>query len=49
MRCGAAILRELLSHPFYREHLRARGDIQEVMLGYSDSNKDGGYLQANLE
>ena len=47
LKAGAGILEKLWAVPVYREHLRSRGDVQEVMLGYSDSNKDGGYLQAN--
>ncbi len=37
------ILRELAGLPVYREHLEVRGGRQMVMLGYSDSNKDGGF------
>ncbi|MDD4962389.1 MAG: phosphoenolpyruvate carboxylase [Gallionella sp.] len=45
----AVIMDALFNLPFYRKLLAARGNTQEVMLGYSDSNKDGGYLTANWE
>jgi phosphoenolpyruvate carboxylase len=41
------IMDELFAIPLYRSYLKARGDVQEIMLGYSDSSKDGGYLAAN--
>jgi len=44
---GASILQAMLDLPLYRSLIDARGGCQEVMLGYSDSNKDGGYLAAN--
>jgi phosphoenolpyruvate carboxylase len=41
------IMTELFGDSRYRQHLQRRDNIQEIMLGYSDSNKDGGYLAAN--
>ncbi|HKY90887.1 MAG TPA: phosphoenolpyruvate carboxylase [Nevskiaceae bacterium] len=42
LRGGPQTLKALLTEPVYRAHLSARGDRQVVMLGYSDSGKDGG-------
>jgi phosphoenolpyruvate carboxylase len=41
------LLRQMFANPTFRLHLDARGNFQELMLGYSDSSKDGGYLAAN--
>ncbi len=44
-----AIMKTLFNLPIYRECLTAMGDLHEIMLGYSDSNKDGGMVTANWE
>lgn len=42
-------LDELFSDTKYKSHLEKRNNVQEVMLGYSDSSKDGSYLTANWQ
>ena len=49
LRAAPAIMRELLALPLVRRSIRAQGGVQEVMIGYSDSNKDGGFLASNWE
>ncbi|WP_374328384.1 phosphoenolpyruvate carboxylase [Azonexus sp.] len=46
---SAAIMDWLFALPAYRRLVSARGDEHEVMLGYSDSNKDGGFLTSGWE
>ena len=41
---SGAIMSRLYESPAYRDHLRLRGNNQEIMLGYSDSNKEVGYM-----
>ncbi|HEX6575273.1 MAG TPA: phosphoenolpyruvate carboxylase, partial [Gemmatimonadaceae bacterium] len=41
------VMRSLLAHPEYRKQLAARDSKQEVMIGYSDSNKDAGILSSS--
>ncbi len=47
LRAAPSILETLYTLPLYREHLATCENQQMVMIGYSDSNKDGGYVTAN--
>lgn len=43
------LFEKLLHIPFYKDHLEKLGNVQEVMIGYSDSGKDGGIVTSNWE
>jgi phosphoenolpyruvate carboxylase len=49
LRCAADIMQRFMALPQARHLIARQGDLQEVMLGYSDSNKDGGFLTSNWE
>ena len=49
LRDCANIMDQMFSFPLWKRLLASRNNVQEVMLGYSDSNKDGGFLSSNWE
>jgi phosphoenolpyruvate carboxylase len=49
LRNASDVMDALFALPWYRELLKSRNSVQEVMLGYSDSNKDGGYVTSQWE
>jgi phosphoenolpyruvate carboxylase len=49
LRCAANIMERFMQLPLVRKLIADQGELQEVMLGYSDSNKDGGFLTSNWE
>jgi phosphoenolpyruvate carboxylase len=49
LRRAHEVMRDVLATPVVRRSVRGQGGVQEVMLGYSDSNKDGGFVASNWE
>jgi phosphoenolpyruvate carboxylase len=49
LRHAAEIMQRTMALPQVRRLIETQGNLQEVMLGYSDSNKDGGFLTSNWE
>jgi phosphoenolpyruvate carboxylase len=49
LRAAPEVMAALFAHPGYAPHLARVGRRQTIMIGYSDSNKDAGYLAANWE
>ena len=49
LRAAADVVRVLFASPAFRAHLRSLGDVCEVMVGYSDSNKEGGIVTSTWE
>jgi phosphoenolpyruvate carboxylase len=49
LRTAPAVMDRLFANPLYRQLLSGQGNLQEVMIGYSDSSKDGGILTSSWE
>lgn len=49
LRCAPDIMERFMTLPLVKQLIAHQGKLQEVMLGYSDSNKDGGFLTSNWE
>ena len=49
LRNSTIVMNELLDDPAYNQHIEKRNNCQKIMLGYSDSNKDGGIITSNYE
>ena len=49
LRRAPDVMRKLFENPVYRQVLESQGNLQEVMIGYSDSSKDGGILTSSWE
>ncbi|RJF98133.1 phosphoenolpyruvate carboxylase [Noviherbaspirillum saxi] len=49
LRCATDIMQRFMAIPQVRHLIAKQGELQEVMLGYSDSNKDGGFLTSTWE
>lgn len=49
LRAAPAVMGDLFTHPAYKPHLERANREQIIMIGYSDSNKDAGYMAANWE
>ncbi len=49
LRSSTSIMEKLYTNPAYKKHLALRNNHQEIMLGYSDSSKDGGIITSNWE
>nr|WP_233218952.1 phosphoenolpyruvate carboxylase [Adhaeribacter arboris] len=47
LRNAGLVMQKLYENEIYRRHLQRRGNVQTIMLGFSDGTKDGGYLMAN--
>jgi phosphoenolpyruvate carboxylase len=47
LRAAPEVMATLFTNPAYRQHLERRQMRQQIMIGYSDSNKDGGYIASN--